>query len=162
MPLSSSTLGSELAKMTPVETEVEAITNFTNAWEIYFKDASILGIPTTSGTLTPAITTMKVAMIGMSITGAAAIQSGIVQFWTTITPLAPTIWITVPTVASITPPTGLNGIAAALTSVFLANTTGGLSLIDSANAIAAVIHPLQLGGIAAITPPPPGVTAPIL
>lgn len=161
MPLSSSILGTELAKMEPVATEAEAITNFTNAWEIYFKDASVLGESTATGTLTTAITAMQGAMTGMSTTGAAAIQTGITQFWTTITPLAPTIWVTVPVVVSIVSPTGLSGIAAALIPVFLANTVGGLSLIDSANAIAAVIHPLQLGGIATITGTPP-TTAPIL
>ncbi len=163
MPLVQATLGAELGALAPVETELEAIDNFAAAFETYFADASVTGLPTTPGTLTPATAAMKGAMTGMSVAGAAAIQAGITAFWGVVAASGLLIWpSTMPPIASITPPPGLAGISAALAGVFTANTAGKLDLVASANAIAGAIHPTQLGGLALITPPPPGMTQPIL
>ncbi len=158
MPLVQATLADELLALEPVGDEPGAIDNLASAWENYFADASVLGIPTTVGSLAAATTAMKGALVGLSVAGAGAakLQAGIVAFWGVVAVSAATIWLTVPPPLSATPPPGLAGIAAALTPVFASNAAGSLSLADSANAVAAVLHPLQLGGIALIPPPPAG------
>jgi len=158
MPLVSSVLGPELANLAPVDNEPDAINNFAAAWEIYFKDASVLGIATTPGSLSSAISAMKGSLVGMSVNGAGAakIAAGITSFWGVVAGAAASIWVTAPPPTGATPPPGLGGIAAALTAAFAANTAGDLSLADAANAVATAIHPTQLGGIALIPPPPAG------
>lgn len=158
MPLVSSVLGAELANMAPVDNEPDAINNFAAAWETYFKDAAVLGVPTTPGSLSGAIGSMKGALVGMSATGAGAakIAAGITAFWSTVAGAAATIWVTAPPPTGATPPPGLGGIAAALSAAFAANMAGDLALADAANAVAAAIHPTQLGGIALVPPPPAG------
>ncbi len=158
MPLVQATLASELLALEPVGDEAGAIDNLAGAWENYFAGASVLGIPTTGGALAGATTAMKGALVGMSVAGAGAakLQAGIVAFWAVVAVSAATIWATVPPPLSATPPPGLGGIAAALTPVFVSNAAGSLSLADSANAVAAVLHPLQLGGIALLPIPPAG------
>lgn len=165
MALIQTTLGSQLANMAAVDNEIDAINNFATAFENYFYGASVAGVPATAGTLATAITALKAAMTGLSTSGnaATAIQSGIQAFWTTILPLGATIWIVVPAIILVTQPPGLGGISSAVQSAFTSNTSGKLDLTNSANAVAAAIHPTQLGGIATLGPPPPGGTpTPIL
>ncbi|KKM82804.1 hypothetical protein LCGC14_1315790, partial [marine sediment metagenome] len=85
-----------------------------------------------------------------------AIQAGILAFWGVVAGAAASIWLTVPPPLAATPPPGLVGIAVALVPVFLSNVTGELSLADAATAVAAVLHPANLGGIAVILGPPAG------
>jgi hypothetical protein len=157
MTLLQATLASELEAMVPVEAEAQGIDNFSNAFEMYFYDASVLGVPCAPTTLAAAAAALKSAMVGISSTGTAAIQAGIVAFWGVIATSTPTIW---PGSLSATPPPGLSGIAAALQTVFTANTAGGLDLAASAAAVAAALHPTQLGGFA--VQPTPAPPAPIL
>lgn len=161
MPLNQDTLATELEAMVPSEDESAAISNLANAFHNYFLESSVLGIPATPTPLEAAKTAMEGALTGLSSTSSLAIQTGITAYWGAVTPIAPTVWVTVPPIVSATPPPGLTGISAALDAVFPANTTGELNLADASAAIAAAIHPTQLGGIAVITPPPP-TTAPIL
>jgi hypothetical protein len=83
-------------------------------------------------------------MTGLSVTGPAAIQAGIVAFWGAIIPA--TAWTGV---TAITPPPPLAGLVASLTLVFAANVAGKKSKDDSMTAIANAIHTANLGGIAA-------------
>ncbi len=180
MALVSATLASEIEALPLVDVEIEAINNFVAAWKNYFMNASVLGIPVfvmpvppppeppeepplPPCILDPALTAMKGAMVGsFSTAGSVALKAGITAFWGVVAGSAATIWITVPPVLSATPPPLLGTIDVALDAVFLANTQGKLEKGPAALAIANVLHPLQLGGIAAITPPPPAITAPIL
>lgn len=162
MVLSVAKLSSELSNLQAVQTEVEAINNFATAFENYFYDSSVLGIPATPGSLAGATTAMKGALVGMSTAASTVIQAAIVAFWGVVTGSAAVIWVTAPLIASATPPPGLSLIKASLDAMFLINTQLKNDLATSANEVATALHPLQIGGIAAITPPPPGVTAPIL
>lgn len=155
MTLLSTTLTSGLESMEPTDDETTAIDNFASAWEDYFSDASVAGVVTTPGTLTAAVTALKGGMTGVSNGDAATlIQSAITTFWAVVGGSAATIWVTAPPVLSVTPPPGLTGIAAALTAVFAANTSGELDLAACADAVAAALHTTQTGGIAAQGPPP--------
>lgn len=158
MALVSTTLAAGLAAMAPTDSEAEAIDALTTAWEGYFVGASVLGIPTTPGSLTGALTTFKSSLTGLSQAdqGSTIIQAAIVAFWGIIAGSAATIWATVPPPTGATPPPGLSGIKSALDGAFAANTSGKLGLIDASNSIAAALHPTQLGGIAILLAPPAG------
>lgn len=158
MPLVSATLGSELANLVPVDNEPDAINNFATAFDNYFQGATVAGIAVTPGTTAPAKSAMVAAMTGLSTAGAAAIQAGIVAYWTAIVPAAPTVWVTVPVALVAIPPPGLSGIAATLASVFSANATANAPLATAANNVAAALHAAQLGGVVVLSPPPPGGT----
>jgi hypothetical protein len=162
--MSASTLASELEAMVPTTDEAEAIDRLVTAWETYFYEATVSGIACTSGTLAGASAAMRGALVGLSTPGLSAskLQSGIVAFWGVVATAAATIWVTVPLTVAAAPPPGLAGITAGLAGVFGANTAAGLNLADASTAIAAVLHPLNLGGLASLAPPPPGLTAPIL
>lgn len=160
MPLIQSTLASGLEAMTPTDSEAIAIQRFADAFASYFAGASVLGIPTIPGTLDASKAAMIAAMTGLSSSsaGAGAIASGITAFWTTLLPLATSVWAgTVgPIVPPAIPPPGLGGIAAALQAAFDANTAAGATLAASAAVVAAAIHTTQLGGMVNLGPPPPG------
>ena len=163
--LTQAKLGTELANMAPEEEESNAINNLAGAWEKYFELATVTGVSIVPGSLASALSAMKAVLVGISVDGAGAakFQAGIQAFWTTVVASSPTIWITAPPLISATPPPSLGTIAAALQPVFDSNKTGKLALPAAANAIAAVLHPIQLGGLAVLGPPPPGGTSmPIL
>jgi hypothetical protein len=165
MALVQATLASGLASMAPVNTEAEAIANFCDAWESYFTGASVAGVPI--GAFGAAKTAMQGAMTGLSVTGAAAMQSGITAFWGVIAASASTLWVMPPnTVPSATPPPTLGGISAALAPVFASNAADPTKTIAQAtSAIAAVLHTNGgVGGIAVVQPPLPAppVPTPIL
>lgn len=161
MTMLPATLASEMESMEPTDQETDAIDRFAAAWETYFYDAMVGAIPVNPGTLAAATTAMKGAMTGMSgqDAGDDAIQAGIIAFWGVVAGSAATIWTTVPPCTGATPPPNLATIAATLVGVFTGNTSGELDLAAACNAIAAAIHPLNLGGICAI--PPPGAATPI-
>ncbi len=161
MVMISNTLASGLESMTPTTDESLAIDRFSSAWETYFYDAVVGAIPVNPGTLASATSAMKTAMIGMSApnAGATAIQNGIIAFWGIVASSAASIWTTVPPCTGATPPPTLGTIAAALVGTFSANTSAKLGLSDACFAIAAAIHPLNLGGICVI--PTPGSPTPI-
>ena len=163
MAMSIATLSSGLESMTPVDNESDAIDNLSSAFEDYFYESSVSGISPQAGALASSISSMKSSFSGLSNDAAAAIQAGIIAFWTSAIASAATIWLTFPFIISATPPPSLSTIAATLNSTFSANLAAELSLPDAANAVATALHPLQLGGIATLSPPPPGGTpTPIL
>ncbi len=160
MALVQSTLASGLEAMEPIDSEATAIQRFADAFDDYFAGASVTGIPVTPGTTAAAKAAMIGALAGLNTDAATAIQNGITAYWGTVAPSATTIWAgTVgPIIPPAVPPAGISGIAAALTGVFSANTSGGLALAAAAAAVAGAIHPTQLGGIVNLGPPPPGGT----
>lgn len=164
MALVEATLASELEAMVPVNTESEGISNWMTAWENYFGGATVLGIPVTPGSLAGSLSAMQSAMVGINSAGdgGAVIQAAIIAFWDVVIVAAPSIWVTAPLILSMTQPPNLSTIGAALNATFASNISGKLSLENSAAAVAATLHPTQLGAIATITPPQPGVTAPVL
>jgi hypothetical protein len=160
MVLVPAPLASGLADMVATDDPSAAIDVFANAFVDYFGGASVLGIPANAGVIGGGPkAALKAAMAGInSIDGAAqAMQDGITAFWTAVLPLALTVWPG--TVGPIIPPAiappGLAGIQAAVQAAFDANTAGGLSLADSANAVASAIHGTQAGGLVNLGPPPP-------
>ena len=163
MPMVSPDLADGLEALVPTSDVSAAISALADAWETYFAQATVGPTGVASGTLTAAKGAMVAALASLNATsgGAAAIQAGIVAWWGAVVPAAAVIWAgNTPPVLSATPPPSLSTIAAALAPVFASSTSGSLSLQDAVAAIAAVLHPLNLGGIAAVGPPPG--TVPIL
>ena len=156
MPLLPATLASGLEGMEPADNEQVAINNFVAAWDDYFSGASVSGVPTTPGTLAAALEGMRAGLVGMSNSGVGAniIQAAITTFWTTVAASASTVWVVVPAIITATPPPGLGGIGAALTSAFSGNQGGKLELAASAVVVANAIHLTQVGGVTAQGPPP--------
>lgn len=95
---------------------------------------------------------MKAALAGMSVpsVGAAKIQAGVSAFWATLAAPA-SAYFTGAT--AITPPPGLAGLAATLTSVFAANTAGAVDKTTALNNVATAIHAANAGGIATFPTP---------
>jgi len=163
MVLLANKLATELEAMAPVATEVEGIDNFATAFENYFADSVVTAIPANPNSLTNSTSALKAAMPGANVDAAAAIQAGIIAFWGQVAVDFVLIWTTAPVLIAVVPPTGLGGIAAALNPVFVSNKDAALGLPAAAAQIAVALHPIQLGGIATLGPPPPsGTPVPIL
>lgn len=158
MAMLQATLKTELVAMELYAVEVDAVSALAAAWSTFFSDAETNGIPILPAALGTAETAMIVALTGMSATGAGAakIQDGITAWWGVIVAAPASFW---PGCILVTPPPTLSGIAAALEAVFVANTSGSLSEEDAYNAIAGVLYPNNLGGIATF---PPSLPFPIL
>lgn len=153
--------------MAPTSSEATAIQNFADAWHTYFQGASVSGVPAVPAALASAKSAMIGAMTGLSVTGAAAIQAGVIAYWGGVATAFAAIWIIPPnTVVAAIPPPGLSGLAASLAPVFASNSADPTKTIAQATAaIAAVLHTSGgLGGIATVQPPPvaPPVPTPIL
>lgn len=153
--------------MAPTSSEATAIQNFADAWDTYFRGASVSGVPAVPAALASAKSAMIGAMTGLSVTGATAIQSGVIAYWGGVASAFAAIWIIPPNVVvAAIPPPGLSGLASALAPVFASNSADPTKTIAQATAaIAAVLHTSSgLGGIATVQPPPvaPPVPTPIL
>ncbi len=155
MALLQATLTTELQSLGLYGVEADAIDDWTAAFSAYFEDAESNVVSINPAALPAAESAMKGAMVGLSTGGASALQAGILAFWGALVPA--TAWTTV---TAITPPPGLSGLAAAVQDAFDANTVAGNDKNTSMAAIAAKIHPLQLGGTA--TWPTPVGPQPIL
>jgi hypothetical protein len=149
-------LKDELMNLGFYDDEGEAIESLALAFKNYFLDAASNGIPVSPVAADLGEVAMRGALTGLSTTGAAAIQAGIVAFWGALVPA-----VVFPPALAIIPPPTLAGIAAALTPVFLANTVGKLGKEPSMDAISVVLHANNLGGTAAFLGPPP-LVSPIL
>lgn len=144
MAMLQTTLADELKALALYDNEPDAIQAWADAFAAYFGDAESNAVIIAPAAIPAAKAAMAGAMTGLSMTGAAALQAGIVAFWGALVPA--TAW---PTTTAITPPPGLSGLAAALQVVFDANTIGGLSKDASMTAIAGAIHPINaVGGTA--------------
>lgn len=163
MPLSADTLKTELQALIPTDSVAVAIERLATAFTNYFLEAQVGATSVASGTLAVPKAAMVTALAGINApgAGAAVMQAGIIAFWGSVATTAAVIWAgNTPPVVGATVPPGLSGIAAALTPVFAANVAQKRSLVDSCEAIAAALHPLQITGLAAVSPP--AGTVPIL
>ncbi len=168
MPLNLDTLANGLAEMTPTTVEQIARVRLTSAWRVYFAGSTVAGAPAVPAAFEPAVQAFSAALVGMSSSGAAVavLAAAFGQFWTTLAPLATTVWITAPIVLvpPVTPPPGLAGLSASLSAVFSANLAGRRSLADAAQALAGVLH--SGAGLGAIVlgsvPPAPPAPLPVL
>jgi hypothetical protein len=158
-------LKDELAALELVNDEPTAITNLANAWHTYFLDAGP-GVPALPGTLEPAKTAMIGALAGLKVPGAGAValQAGITAYWGIVASSAASIWTLAPPIVAAIPPPTLAGLSVLLAATFVANIVPPpLPKPDAVLAIATVLHTTAgLGGMVALTPPPPGITVPIV
>ena len=154
MPLSSTALADALkAEVVNQADEADAVEAWGEALVVYFGDAVAGGIPIAGvAAAKPLITA---ALVGMSVPGAGAakIQAAFVAFWAAV--VASTSAYFPGTIPPTTAPPLLGTMEAAMAPVLLANTTGALPLDASLDALAAVIHPLNLGGITTLPGAPP-------
>lgn len=155
MAMSQATLSSGLQGLTPTMSEAEAAANLADAWDTYFS-AAAAGVPYAG--LPAAKSAFQAALTGMSSpgAGATALQTAVTAYWTAL--------VTAPAAAFsgcilITPPPAIGTIAAALAPVFAANVAANASTADACDAIASVLHPINLGGTATF---PPAVVQPIV
>jgi len=159
MPLTPNKLASEMEKMPLTEDEMESAQAFADAFTAYFYEATGAGIPVAPGSLAPATKAMVPASSGMSKAGAVAIQNGITAFWGVVCGATATIFPG--TIPPCTPPPTVPAMAAALPSIFAANTSGKMDKKQSMLVIATAIHTTNLGGITTLPGVPP-VPGPIL
>lgn len=160
--LSQAKLSDMFKSLTPTTDYTVAAARISSGFQTYFAEATVLGIGIGSvGLLAPCKAAMDVALLAAMAprnNAAGAFQSGITAWWGAVPAVAAVLWVgeppMAPPVLSATPPPGLSGIAAALSTVFAANRAGGLNLPSASDAIAAVLHPLMLGGLAGRGPPP--------
>jgi hypothetical protein len=151
--------------MAPGPSEATAAAALVAAWDAYFAESSVNGIPATPGAYSAGSAAMLGALTGMSAPGggAAAIAAGVTAFWGAIASLPTPIWITAPIVLvpPIVPPPGLGGMVGALTAAFAANTASKAPLPAAAATIAAAMH--GSGGVGATVPGsvPPAPPAPL-
>lgn len=146
----------------PTVIESEVIDILAARFLDFFLDSTVAGSPALPAPLAAAELAFRAAAVGLSQTGQSAsrVQAAISAFWTAALAVAPTVWITIPPIVpgSATPPPGLGGVSAALSSVFAVNLASDADLpTASANAAAAVM-PTQLGATVTLAPPPPGGT----
>jgi hypothetical protein len=153
MALTSATLSLELQGITASlpEGEPAAITAWADAINNYMLTSQVAGVFLIPSFGTTAKTAMEGAMIGLMTTGATAVQAGVIAYWTALN--IPGCWG--PTIPPTAPPPGLATLAAALNPAFLSNTASALTTPAAQDAIAAVFHPLMLGGVATLPGPTP-------
>lgn len=139
---------------TPFDNEADARLAWANAYFDYFVGSTANGVPN-DGT-TALRDAMESALTGLSTTGPAAIQTGIVALWAAAVSSFATVF---PGSIAMTPPPGISSLAAALAPVFAANAVPGVTQIQALTNIATAIHLASLGGTATF---PPAVVSPIL
>lgn len=163
MALNKTALGNALADLEPTDVEATAASRLATAWDSYFRDASVSGVPI-SGPTTAARAAMLAALSGLSTTGLGPnkIQAGIIAYWGVIGPASATLWVLAPTVVTaLLPPPTLSGIAAALLPVFVTAAQDELSLEEAAQKVADVLHTTGgLGATVTLVPPLPAAPVP--
>lgn len=150
--LSSTTLKDRLLEVGLQSSETAARAAWAYAYRKYFETAAAGPVPVIPSALDTPETAMSGAMVGLSTSGAAAIQSGVVAFWGALFAAG-----TFAGATAITPPVGITSLSSALTAVFLSNTAGSKSAEDSYGDIANAIHTASSGGIAVYPVPPTGI-----
>jgi hypothetical protein len=166
MALSAATLSTELQALTPIGSEPTAIARLSSAFDAYFREATVGGVPLVPATIAPGLAALQAALVGMSLTSAGAPQlaAAVTAFWTAQLALSTSMWITAPVTLvppTITPPAGLVYLSAALSSVFASNVAGGLSLGACCDAIAGAIH-TACSGATVLGSVPPASPAPLV
>lgn len=171
MALSADTLATELKNIGEPENDEELKNAWGDAWVTYWEESEATYLTTTVGANSApavAVTAFKDQIVllnnpdNTALAAAGIILDACKDFWTEAVP--PLAYITIPPPAGpyvLVPPFMLNPAAeavwiAALVAVFTANTTGGLSVDDSMDAIATAIHTGQAGATFLDTTPPAG------
>jgi hypothetical protein len=154
MALSQSTLKAKLLDMGLFSTEPAACAAWAHAYRLYFASAAAGAVPVVPSALDAPENAMKGGMTGLSVTGPAAIQAGVLAFWTSLAGVAASAF---PASTTVTPPAGVSALSGTLTAVFAANMAGSKSAADSYDAIATAIHAASAGGQAVFPPPPGGI-----
>jgi hypothetical protein len=159
--LSSTTLYNELFdKITLFTTVADAIQGWATAFDNYWIEAETNGIPVSPGSTVAA----KAAMAGAMGTlndpgaGAAAIVSGITEYWLALNIAPATIFAACTGIVS---PSGLASLQTALQTVFTSNITAASTKEVSLNAVAGVIHTANIGPTPGQATFPGPVTFPI-
>jgi hypothetical protein len=161
MPLLPNTLRDELVAIGNVADEESARDGWADAYATYFSGATSNGVPV--GSVTAARNAMDAALVGLSTTGAVAIQAGITAFWGALV-ASPAVVFAGATV--ITPPAGLSNISADILLAAPLNVTQSNDATTALGFIASGglggnvgLHTLSLGGTATFPGP---IVAPIL
>lgn len=150
MSLSEATLSTQLQTLGNPATEAEAIERLAEAYGTYMEDAEAL----TQITAFPIVfgkANMETAMVGLNVTGnaATALAAGLTAFWATVVTSGPLAFAS----ASAISPAAVS-IAPAIQAVFDANKALNRNLVDSADALASVIHAASISGGTVTTPGP--------
>jgi hypothetical protein len=153
MPLITNVLASGLARMEATDQESLGVDALTRAWLDFFQGASLLGVPASRPILdTAPKAAFMAALRGISQANVAPVQlqAAVAAFWLACSPLASAIWVlpgpAVIVPGTLIPPPGIASLAALLTSEFLSNTSGRLTLESAAQAVARVISLANVGG----------------
>jgi len=160
MPLSQETL-SLMFQGDKFSEEAPAIGELASLWQDYLEGASVSGVSASPTVLaTTATPVFAAALIGISVspTGLQQLVDAMVASWAVLATGAATVFVGAPITGPGTPPTALPSASTALAPILVANQAQALSQADAADAIAAVLHPLNLG---ALVPSGP-ITLPIL
>lgn len=152
MALLPGTLATELdARAQNTTSEQDARDAWASAWTAWFYGALAGGVPVAPGSLAGAQLAMSAGMVGLSVSGAAAIQSGLVAFWATVVAGGPTIF---PSSVLVTPPPGLGAVSSVLAPVFAANVATSADRGVAFLAIAGALYgSAGLGGTATLPGP---------
>lgn len=146
----------------PVDTFPEVGIKIVDVYEKFIKTSSagplpLLGSASSLGR-TAFLAAFNPLLTSVATPFSAALQAGIIAFWGALA--APGAYG--PTCLSVAPPPGLAGISASLLSAFAANTNGRLDKFQSAQAIANIIMPAHVGGVASIQAGAAPVPTPIV
>lgn len=154
MPLLESTLASALEALVPTTDAAAAVQTLADAYRVYMAAATSNGLPLlgTGVAASEMAQAMTFPADGTAASAAGVLADGVQTFWSQVARVPSSSFAGA---TLITPPTGLAGLAVALTTVF--ETSVGSSLEESAAALAAALHTASAGGTA--TFPGPVVTA---
>ena len=147
MPLIPTVLSSGIEKIEDSESETEAIQKWADAWNEYMISAAAGAVPLSPAAANIGRAAMVQSMAGLSVTGAAAIQSGITAYWGA---LASAPAVAFAGAAAVTPPPGLGGVAGILLGVFSTNVVDKAPRPVAAQKIATALHGANMGGTATI------------
>jgi len=155
MPMTASTLSTELQKIANASSEAPVRAGWALAYTKYMRGSSVLGAsPASDGVLAGARSAMDSALVGISapqvisLPAAKLIVAAVKAYWGAALLAGATVWVTVPPLVPTPftlPVAFLNAnaelaVAQALAAVFTANVAGSLPKATCYNAIAAVIH----------------------
>lgn len=150
MALSSTTLRDELVDALDDLTGTsapDAVERICEAWGEYFKQASMSGIPPLAGGVDAGVALMQTAMTftngASAAAGADIFRSGVLFFWAHLQANTTLYW---PGTTAGTPPAGIAGITAALTSVFGTNNDAAITRQQAATNMATALHAGNTGG----------------
>lgn len=160
MALSSSTLATELAALTPTDTPGAAEQTLAMAYGEYMKAAEAGGVPIFASAVdslaVPAMVGAMAFSLGSAADGAAVIVAGVSAFWSAMVGAPASFFATATAITA--PPFAT--LAADLAATFVANVITSATLEQATSAMASDIHLATAGQGTATFPGP--VTSPIV